>query len=946
MVARKYSLDPGSARARVRALLVTLLIATAVTLFGSLAEASAYSLDLSTEDLSRLSQRVVVGEVVGLESREDAALGIVTEVSLAVERRLKGDCPERLTFLVAGGSVNGIAIWASDTPAFTLGERVAVFLDAKGLVVGGGQGRLGITESDRVAETGESLSRLVGRVARPTVDSSLIHAFPEVFGLAQETAEVSVQSVAPQAGPTITSISPGSAAAGVGDVVTIIGSGFGSTKGSVNFFYQDNMTIQGEATSWTDTTIRVVVPVGEVVPPGEEDSYPASASSGPVTVRTSGGLVSNSYSFNVTFSYSGVSWADPNLDYYVNPNTSDTAAELGLVQSAAAVWTAQTPFNLTYRGTRASGDIGNDLNELQWRTDMPPGQLGRAFIRYYESNYEIIEADVGFNDTYYAWGDGSGETVDIWTVALHETGHWLSLRDLYGAGDSGEVMYGRAGIGQQKRALAADDVAGAQWIYGSSGDAPVTTASGIPPGWSRDPVTVTLTATDPTGVDRTTYRINESTPFSYSSPFTITAQGPTTISFWSVDDQGNVESVKTVTTLIDGTAPVTATSGRALYFGSATIALSASDPLSGVAKTYYRIDDGPTMTGTSATVSSTGDHTVAYWSSDLAGNTENSHLSEFTVLDPPDVDIERVSGTSRYDTAAEIIRNNFAEGSSPVVVLATGAGFADALSASGLAGSYNAPLLLTPRDTLDWNAASEMERLGADTVIIVGGEAAISSAVGRELADRGYAVDRIAGTNRYDTAARVARRIAQVGGASFSGAAFVARGDNFADALAAAPYAYAQKMPILLVAPTALPGETASAARDIGVDSIIVAGGTLAVSDAVAQSFDVPWTRVSSSTRYSTAAAVIEYALSQGWCSGADIGLATGQNFPDALGGGVAMGSRGGIVVLTPSESLGPDAALILLGCGVDVSTLQVFGGTTAVNSAVVDSVCDLWGLQ
>lgn len=938
-MARSCSIDIQLARTRAITLFFTLMLATAMTMLFGVDEAHATSLSLSTEDMSRLSERVVVGEVTGLESREVPTQGVVTQVTLQVDRRLKGDAPGILQFDVAGGVVGDIGIWASDTPAFTHGERVAVFLDAQGRVVGGSQGRLGITPTSRVAETGESLSRLEGRVLSPEVDSSVARAFPEIFGLVQETTDVLVQSIAPQAGPIIGLISPGTAAAGVGDVVTITGTGFGNTEGTVEFFYHNTTTIPGDIVSWTDTTIRVEVPVGVV---GE---YMASASSGPVNVRTSGGLLSNDYSFNVTFSYTGVSWPDPNVDYYVNPNTSDTTLELGLVQSAAAEWTARTPFKLTYRGTRSSVEMGNGYNELQWRTDMPSGQLGRAFIRYYDSTSEIIETDVGFNDTYYSWSDGSNSTVDIWSVALHETGHWLGLRDLYGNGDSAKVMYGQIMIGQQKRSLAAEDIAGAQWIYGSSADAPVTTASGIPAGWSRSPVTVTLTAVDPSGVARTSYRINDGDLVTYSSPFSVSAQGASTVSFWSVDDQGNAESVKSANVLIDGVAPITSTESHEFFYGEATILLSASDEFSGVATTFYRIDGSTPRLGSSATISSGGDHTIEYWSTDVAGNIEDPHEMAFTIVTPPDVTIERVSGESRYETAAEITRYNFADDSSPVVVLATGSGFADALSASGLAGSYEAPLLLTSRDTLDPNAASELQRLGAHTVIIIGGEAAISSAVEGDLVSRDYTVDRIAGINRYDTAAKVARRIAEVQGDAFTGSAFVARGDNFADALAAAPYAYAQRLPILLVAPTVLPAETAGAARDIGIDSIVVAGGTVAVSDSVAQGFEVDWTRASGATRYSTAAAIVEHALAENWCRGEDIGLATGQNFPDALGGGIALGFRGGIVMLTPSTALGADAAHILEGCGADVSNLQVFGGTAAVSENVVESVRDLWGL-
>ena len=52
--------------------------------------------------------------------------------------------------------------------------------------------------------------------------------------------------------------------------------------------------------------------------------------------------------------------------------------------------------------------------------------------------------------------------------------------------------------------------------------------------------------------------------------------------------------------------------------------LTATDNLSGVAATYYQIDGGQVLTGTSPVVSGSGTHTLTYWSADNAGNLEAS----------------------------------------------------------------------------------------------------------------------------------------------------------------------------------------------------------------------------------------------------------------------------------------------------------------------------------
>ena len=59
---------------------------------------------------------------------------------------------------------------------------------------------------------------------------------------------------------------------------------------------------------------------------------------------------------------------------------------------------------------------------------------------------------------------------------MYEIGHWLKLLDQYVDGDSGKVMYGYGDKGQQKRVLAAGDLAGITWIYP---DQPVDTVGPV-----------------------------------------------------------------------------------------------------------------------------------------------------------------------------------------------------------------------------------------------------------------------------------------------------------------------------------------------------------------------------------------------------------------------------------------------------------------------------------
>jgi M6 family metalloprotease-like protein len=302
-------------------------------------------------------------------------------------------------------------------------------------------------------------------------------------------------------------------------------------------------------------------------------------------------------------------------------------------------------------------------------------------------------------------------------------------------------------------------------------------------------------------------------------------------------------------------------------------------------------------------------------------------------------DLRRVSGPDRYETAVTVSRAHFP--TATAVVLATGADFPDALSAAGLCGVYDAPLLLTRLDALPSVVEAEIARLGARDVYVVGGQRAVTESVVTRL--KGIvngSVTRVAGGSRFDTARAIASRVKASGGAT-SGV-FVANGRKFPDALAAAPYAYGRHMPILLTEADALPSATASALAECAPGEVLVVGSERVVSERTAAEIgrrSVPPTRLYGADRYATAKSVAVHALGAGWASPAFLGVATGANFPDALGGGVASGRSGGVMMLTPTQSLDAGVAAYLGDHRLELRRVDIFGGTRAVSGAVVAAI-------
>ncbi len=108
------------------------------------------------------------------------------------------------------------------------------------------------------------------------------------------------------------------------------------------------------------------------------------------------------------------------------------------------------------------------------------------------------------------------------------------------------------------------------------------------------------------------------------APFEVTAEGTTTIEYYSVDVVGNAESANTATVRIDDTAPVSSDDAPTEWVnGPVDVTLTSDDTLSGVEVSPTRIDGGDEVAYTEpVTISAEGTTTIEYRATDLAGNVE------------------------------------------------------------------------------------------------------------------------------------------------------------------------------------------------------------------------------------------------------------------------------------------------------------------------------------
>jgi putative cell wall-binding protein len=209
--------------------------------------------------------------------------------------------------------------------------------------------------------------------------------------------------------------------------------------------------------------------------------------------------------------------------------------------------------------------------------------------------------------------------------------------------------------------------------------------------------------------------------------------------------------------------------------------------------------------------------------------------------------VTRIGGATRYETAAQAGSTGTVGtlGGAPTAIIATGDKFADALSAGPAAYANNFPLFLTPgAPATALNAATKaaLTARGIKHVIIMGGSAAISTAVESEIQAMNITTERAQGADRTETARNFAETIllAKLG---FSNSHMnVARGDLFPDALSGGPHAGKEKAPILLTwtsqAATADGGSTTGVLKYASDHASTLTGGhiyggTDAVSAAV-----------------------------------------------------------------------------------------------------------------
>lgn len=261
-------------------------------------------------------------------------------------------------------------------------------------------------------------------------------------------------------------------------------------------------------------------------------------------------------------------------------------------------------------------------------------------------------------------------------------------------------------------------------------------------------------------------------------------------------------------------------------------------------------------------------------------------------------DNTRIWGDTQFTTARAVAEEMYS-GTVQAVILASGNGYADALSASVLAHKLNAPILLVDKTVASSNDAFDFIKnhlAKAGRVYLIGGNAVINDGFVTQLNSLGYPnITRIGGVDRYDTNMQIVNQLDVPEGTPI----VVASGETYPDALSISSTAAHNGWPILLFRGDTMPWQVQDFLSSDKPEKVYIAGGPGVVSQAIENSLSLYTPkpeifRLYGNDRYETCNQID----SKFSAKPSNLYLTSGENFADALAGSVLAAQDGSPLVL------------------------------------------------
>ncbi|MBC2581918.1 cell wall-binding repeat-containing protein [Clostridium sp. DJ247] len=291
------------------------------------------------------------------------------------------------------------------------------------------------------------------------------------------------------------------------------------------------------------------------------------------------------------------------------------------------------------------------------------------------------------------------------------------------------------------------------------------------------------------------------------------------------------------------------------------------------------------------------------------------------------ITVKRLFGNDRYSTSIAISKEGWTH--CDYAILTSGENYPDALSAAPLAKKYNCPIILTSKYSISDDIISELKRLSVKEVFVLGGLGVLSNNIDSQLYSINIKVNRIAGIDRYETSSKIAENLGT------NDEIFIASGEDFADALSAAPIASIKNVPVLLSPRDNLNKNIADFINGKSIYKSYVIGGTSSLSENIFNSVaNFNAERIDDTDKYDRNINVINKFKDQ--INFNTIFIASGNDFPDSLSGCALASKTNSPVILVNNYNIDKVKNLIK---DKDIKNIVILGGEGAVLNSVKEDL-------
>lgn len=427
---------------------------------------NAQIIPLKLEEKIEKSPFIVEGKIIDQNSYKTEN-SIYTNYTLQVTNVLKGNLTDNvITVKAIGGTVGNQKLVTCPSDNFHQDENTIFFLEK---IV-----NQNVFQASFFGQSTVSLEHISDKELTK-ISKSLGYKYSKVSTNSQKNSAIAA---------TITNISPTTVNAGVGETITITGSGFGAsgptsgikvwTKFANNPSQMKSHSAAYNYVSWSDTQIVFKVPsdagTGQIWV-GSGSSHATSTQV--VTVATS--VRDNANAVNsAIYPVSLPSLQNQGIQFVLNTNFTNTDA-INRTKEALQQWQCETNIDFTLDETTTTANTNNvndGLSVLYFDTSMSSSTLGVTLTslsacsgsgRWYVNDVDLaMNGNTNFNFSLNATG---ASQIDYYSVMLHELGH---VRNLGHVLNGSQVMYPSIGAATDKRTLHPNDVIGGNLVQNDS----------------------------------------------------------------------------------------------------------------------------------------------------------------------------------------------------------------------------------------------------------------------------------------------------------------------------------------------------------------------------------------------------------------------------------------------------------------------------------------------